>query len=321
MAVSKNLSTSTYSALLAQLRKVFIQGLKKVEEEKVRTYWTTGKLIAEHLLANKERADYGASLYENLSKDLGIDASTLQRTTRFYRAYPILVPGRELTWTHYRKLITIKDDSERKKLETEILQKDWGAQELQDRLNQDRLVQSLDPGPGKPIPELKFSRGTLFTYSVADKAKVICPKGRVVLDLGFNIWRFVKQEETKDIVLTDKPQYAYAATVERVVDGDTLWAQIDCGFDNVVRQKLRLWGIDCPEVDTDRGKRAQSFVRKRLFAGSTIVIRTSKSDKYDRYLADVFYLEGETDPVKIAEEGIFLNQELLNERLAVPMSG
>ncbi|MFT5387382.1 MAG: hypothetical protein ACI9E5_000509, partial [Candidatus Omnitrophota bacterium] len=36
------------------------------------------------------------------------------------------------------------------------------------------------------------------------------------------------------------------------------------------------------------------------------------SDKYDRYLVDVFYQTGENNPHKVAKTGIFLNQQLLD---------
>lgn len=71
------------------------------------------------------------------------------------------------------------------------------------------------------------------------------------------------------------------------------------------------------------------------------IIKTHKDDKYGRYLVDVFYVppsnkmadaprspKGEAgvtsetwDPVKVAAEGKYLNQELLNERLAVIWKG
>jgi len=50
------------------------------------------------------------------------------------------------------------------------------------------------------------------------------------------------------------------------------------------------------------------------------VLTTSKPDKYDRYLADLFYLEGEADPERVAELGNCLNQELIDRGLAQPFS-
>jgi len=41
-----------------------------------------------------------------------------------------------------------------------------------------------------------------------------------------------------------------------------------------------------------------------------------KSDKYDRYLADVFFLVGARSPKRILKEGLFLNQVLLDKGMA-----
>jgi endonuclease YncB( thermonuclease family) len=116
--------------------------------------------------------------------------------------------------------------------------------------------------------------------------------------------------------------FTYQARAGRIIDGDTLYAAIDLHFGIVIEQKLRLRGIDCPEIDTPEGQRARQFVRARLKGLDWIIVKTHKdtSDKYDRYLADIFYLPGERDPQKIAGEGRFLNQELLDHRLAAVYS-
>ncbi|OGG49508.1 MAG: hypothetical protein A3F84_08580 [Candidatus Handelsmanbacteria bacterium RIFCSPLOWO2_12_FULL_64_10] len=48
-----------------------------------------------------------------------------------------------------------------------------------------------------------------------------------------------------------------------------------------------------------------------------VVLTTTKPDKYDRYLSDVFYLPGGIDPQDVLQKGIFLNQQLLDQGLAV----
>jgi len=111
----------------------------------------------------------------------------------------------------------------------------------------------------------------------------------------------------------------YQAFVERVIDGDTLWAYINTGMGVWVREKLRLRGIDTPELKTKGGQIAKRFVMKELKQCPFIVIRTLKSDKYDRYLADIFYLPKETQADVVAREGRYLNQELLTEHLAHAM--
>jgi len=48
--------------------------------------------------------------------------------------------------------------------------------------------------------------------------------------------------------------YGYRATLLRIIDGDTIWATIDFGFGVRVDHKLRLRGIDTPEIDTVEGR-------------------------------------------------------------------
>lgn len=42
--------------------------------------------------------------------------------------------------------------------------------------------------------------------------------------------------------------YEYRATLDRVVDGDTVYLVVDLGFHIQVRMSFRLLGIDTPEV-------------------------------------------------------------------------
>ena len=44
--------------------------------------------------------------------------------------------------------------------------------------------------------------------------------------------------------------YEYSCKVERVVDGDTIDAVLDLGFDILYRARIRLYGIDTPESRT-----------------------------------------------------------------------
>ena len=106
--------------------------------------------------------------------------------------------------------------------------------------------------------------------------------------------------------------FTYLARVKRVVDGDTLLVNIDLGFNLFSLHYLRLRGIDAPEIDTPEGRRSREFVARELARVPHILLTSSRSDKYDRYLADVWYGE---------ENEIFLNQRLLDEGLAGAYSG
>ena len=101
-----------------------------------------------------------------------------------------------------------------------------------------------------------------------------------------------------------------------MIDGDTLLANIDCGFGIWTRQRLRLRGIDAPERNTITGQRAKRRVEEELTSCAFVIIKTYKSDKYDRYLADIFFKKGETDAQRIADEGLCLNHLMINNNLA-----
>ncbi len=92
-----------------------------------------------------------------------------------------------------------------------------------------------------------------------------------------------------------------------MIDGDTVVLYVDLGFKTYSRQKLRLRGIDTPELPTAEGIKAKTFVEEILKKTKMITIKTYRKDKYDRYLADIF----------VGSKEMFLNQKLLDEKLAV----
>jgi micrococcal nuclease len=106
--------------------------------------------------------------------------------------------------------------------------------------------------------------------------------------------------------------FIYQATVEKVVDGDTLDLQVDLGFGVFTRQRVRLLGINAPEHNTPGGKKATAFVQAWVTEhGPTFTVRTSKDkrEKYGRYLATVLSDTKE------------LGQALVDAGLAVPWDG
>ena len=90
-------------------------------------------------------------------------------------------------------------------------------------------------------------------------------------------------------------RYLYDAELIRVVDGDTVDAWIDLGFDITIRRRIRLWGIDAPEMRT-RGlqEKAEGFAAKdRLIEilelnHGTFAVRSVGVDKYGRCLGEIY---------------------------------
>ncbi|HLD69811.1 MAG TPA: DUF1016 N-terminal domain-containing protein [Candidatus Omnitrophota bacterium] len=329
-------ASNSYKILVRKISKEFAQMEAFLKNRIAQGHWKVGRDIHEHLLKHEKRAKHGAAFYEELAEDTGRDPTTLSRAVQFYRAYPILARGQELTWSHYRTLITIKDEQKRKNLEKEIIRKDWDAQQLRQHLSQRREIENkIDLA--KPVPQLKFTRGRLQTYQIVKANKPLVLESPLVMDLGFRLQdvlpsgteKFLENDvvaliqegglSVRKITISPDELFTYKACVDRVIDGDTLLVSFDFGLKISLSQKLRLRGIDCPEMDTEEGKRAKRFVESRLKPCEFIIVKTYKdrSDKFDRYLADVFYKAGESDSAIVAAEGKFLNQELLDERLAV----
>lgn len=113
-----------------------------------------------------------------------------------------------------------------------------------------------------------------------------------------------------------KDLFTYRAYIENVIDGDTLKARIDQGFGIWNRQVLRLRDIDAPEAGTREGDAARTFVRSLLKEASLIILRSSKSDKYDRYLADIFIPRDNATGAKGPTREIYLNNLLLEKGYA-----
>ena len=53
--------------------------------------------------------------------------------------------------------------------------------------------------------------------------------------------------------------------IERVVDGDTFDAFIDLGFNTLVKKRIRIYGINCPECRTRNKKEKEKGLLAKKF--------------------------------------------------------
>lgn len=87
--------------------------------------------------------------------------------------------------------------------------------------------------------------------------------------------------------------YKYKATVKKVYDGDTLTVEVDLGFTLKMELKLRLVGINTPEIkcsdprEKKLGKEVRDYLRE-LILNKKIYVDSKKKGKYGRYLADIY---------------------------------
>ena len=90
------------------------------------------------------------------------------------------------------------------------------------------------------------------------------------------------------------------ASVEKVVDGDTVGCTLDLGFGMFCKQRIRLHGIDTPEThsknlkEKSMGKESKEFLESWLEKNkNNLVIKTFKDDKYGRLLGIISESAGE----------------------------
>lgn len=329
------LSKMSYNTLVRLVRGEIERARRAIERRTVETYWTVGASMKAYLGDNPA---WGAemALFRRLSKGTGIDTSTLNRSLQFARAYPELNLDSPLSWSHYRILVAIEDPAARARWERRAVREGLTIDRLYQLVVESKAPKLKGPAAQLPVPP----RGLLYHYRLVKVDYVNDLTGGLMLDCGFDcrivpppfsgtltnksIFRAEKDAERYSIVKTNvrvEKIYTYCAVIDRVVDGDTLLANIDVGFGLWTEQYLRLVGIDAPELRDPGGLRVRDHVRRALAHSPFVIVRTHKRDSFGRRLADIYYLPKEPDPHRVAADGKYLNQELLDHGLAEVWKG
>ena len=89
--------------------------------------------------------------------------------------------------------------------------------------------------------------------------------------------------------------YTYKLANLRVIDGDTIDADIDLGFNVWLRKRrIRLRGIDCPEtrtrdkVEKQYGFAALEYLKQLITSTETVTLQSYGAGKFGRILGDLF---------------------------------
>ena len=88
--------------------------------------------------------------------------------------------------------------------------------------------------------------------------------------------------------------YTYKIKLDRVVDGDTIDAEIDLGFDIKVKKRVRFMGINAPESRTKdleekaKGLAAKDRVKQLLEGCENITLKSHGVGKFGRCLGEIF---------------------------------
>ena len=102
--------------------------------------------------------------------------------------------------------------------------------------------------------------------------------------------------------------YIYSAKCLKVVDGDTLDARVDLGFDTFKKIRIRLVGINAPESRTRdleekaRGLAAKARVKELMKENKNqFVLHSQGVGKFGRCLGEIFLGESKLNDILINE--------------------
>lgn len=97
--------------------------------------------------------------------------------------------------------------------------------------------------------------------------------------------------------------WSVPATVERIIDGDTIVLILDLGWHITLTVPCRVWGINCPEMNTTEGRAARARAVELLPLGSRVMFVSRKLDKYGRPLGHVLLPDGTSFGDRLVAEG------------------
>ncbi len=118
------------------------QAYSAVNFAMVQAYWQIGRIIIEHEQDGNERAGYGKSVLQELSSRLtkdfgkGFSVRTLQQMKKFYVMFPNTNALRsQLTWTHYRLLLSVENEQARQWYMDEAIASAWSSRQLERQIS------------------------------------------------------------------------------------------------------------------------------------------------------------------------------------------
>lgn len=121
--------------------------------------------------------------------------------------------------------------------------------------------------------------------------------------------------------------YTYTAKAIKVVDGDTVKLEVDCGFRLKFTDNFRLADINAPELNQEGGLASKKYLEELLFSkvanspnslfegNVTLVPRelyivTTKPEKYGRWLVTIWTSQSD-------DSSLSVNQNMIDQGHAV----
>ena len=147
--------------LYADIRVILANARKRtyhaINFTMVESYWMIGQTIVEHEQHGEVRAAYGKGVLKDLASRLtsdfgkGFDERELRKMRQFYLTFQIRDTLRpELTWSHYRRLISVENEQARLWYMNEAADGVWSTRQLDRQISTlyyERLLASREKEP------------------------------------------------------------------------------------------------------------------------------------------------------------------------------
>ena len=159
--MNENKQTANYQDIYAEIREMLLisrkQAYSAVNFAMVQAYWQIGRIIVEHEQKGVLRSEYGKAVLQDISKELerefgnGFSVRNLQQMKKFYVLFPNTNALRsQLTWTHYRALLRVEDETARNWYMEECIRAGWSSRQLERQISTlyyERLLGSREKTP------------------------------------------------------------------------------------------------------------------------------------------------------------------------------
>lgn len=184
------LSETQYAKLVREIRTLIEEGQKSAQRAArqvlVQTYWKIGKRISEEGLS--QSAGYNEAILEDLAEELAIDYSTLNRCIHFFQTYNLATSSKNLTWSHYKSLLPLNDDSERQWYEDLADNEELNVAQLSKAIKEDWYGRSRK-GSGSDLTKLGRPTEATYVYKAVVDRVIDGDTLLLRIDLGFQVWK------------------------------------------------------------------------------------------------------------------------------------
>lgn len=219
------------SNFIQEIKQLVARGRQEayaaVNQAMVNAYWQIGRRIVEEEQGGAERANYGKQILKQLSAALteefgkGFSVQNLYYFRQFYLTFPEIfhTPCGILTWSHYRRLLSVTDPQAREWYAKEASEQMWSYATLNRNISTqyyERLLLSQDKAPVEQ--EMK----SLTKGFDSDKLEFV--KNPVVAEfLGMSTTKAYVESELESAILNNLEKFLL---------------ELGKGFSFVERQKL-----------------------------------------------------------------------------------